>query len=307
MTGGDVRPTVWVSRAERGMAAQGRHRGLPLPKIRTGPRRTGIPDGAWEREKINKGMTDIRKGNIAMVKRLLFALFCLTICAAVAIAGTGPKISFDSEAHDFGEVVHGTSPTTEFKFTNSGNAKLTIKKLGSDCGCTKGIQGDREVEPGSSSTITAQIHTDGLPPGRHGNTIVVKSNDPQRPSVRLKLTYTVVRHISVEPRSVATALKEMKEEVTLPLRAKNHWTKPITLKAAADEKVSGICLTPREVVVPPGDSVRFGITIPLKEAERRYCTGTAKIETTDPLERTVQVRYLIQIPKAAAKTSKPQG
>jgi hypothetical protein len=223
------------------------------------------------------------------------------VCIAGAVAGTGPKISFDSETHDFGEVVHGTSPTTEFTFTNSGDEKLIIKRLGSDCGCTKGIRGDRDVSPGSSSTITAQIHTDGLPPGRHGNTIVVKSNDPQRPSVKLKLTYTVVRHVSVEPRSVATALKEMKEEVTLPLRATNHWTEPITLKAAADEKVSGICLTPREVVVPPGGSIRFGISIPVKETKRRYCSGVARIETTDPLEQTVHVRYLIQIPGTTAK------
>jgi len=228
--------------------------------------------------------------------------------SALATAGTGPKISFDSETHDFGEVVHGTSPKTEFRFTNSGDEKLLIKRLASDCGCTKGIRGDREVSPGSSSTITAQIHTDGLPPGRHGNTIMVKSNDPKRPAVQLQLTYTVVRHVSVEPRSVATALKEMKDEVTLPLRATNHWTKPITLKAAADDKMGGICLNPREVVVPPGDSVRFGISIPVKETKRRYCSGVARIETTDPLEQTVQVRYLIQLPGSSAEKSlEPRG
>ncbi|MFH1117450.1 MAG: DUF1573 domain-containing protein [Pseudomonadota bacterium] len=242
-----------------------------------------------------------------MVKRILVVLLNLIMCTGVALGGAGPKISFESEMHDFGEVNHGTSPTIELKFTNSGDQKLIIKRLDSDCGCTKGIRGDREVGPGSSSTVTAQIHTDGLPPGRHGNTITVKSNDPGRPEVRLKLVYTVIRHISIQPQSVAVALKEMKERATLRLTATNHWTEPITLKSPENGKPDGIRLTPRDVVVPPGDSVRFEMSIPVKNTERRYCIGVAKIETTDPLEETLRVRYLIQLPKTAAKASSLQG
>ncbi len=242
-----------------------------------------------------------------MVKRLFVVLLNVMMCTGVALAATGPKISFDSELHDFGEVIHGSSPKAEFRFTSSGDEKLIIKRLGSDCGCTKGIRGDREVNPGSTSTITGQVRTDGLRPGRHGNTITVKSNDPQRPVVRLKLVYTVVRHISIEPPAVAVALKEMKEEATLRLTATNHWTKPITLKVPEKTNTGGICLKPREVVVPPGDSIRFEMSIPLRKADRRYCIGVATIETTDPLERTLRVRYLIKLPKTTAKTSGPQG
>lgn len=227
-------------------------------------------------------------------------VFLALLLPAVAVTGVaGPGIDFDSEEHDFGEVVHSASPTTEFSFANTGDETLIIKKLRSSCGCTKGMKGSREIPPGGKSTIVARIYTEGLPPGPHGNTITVHSNDTKRPVVKLRLRYSVVRHISVAPETVATTLNERPDTVALVLTAKNHWKKPIVLTSEAEEGSNdGPLLVPSEVVVPAGEEVGFKLRIPVRtNKSSRYCAGIAWIRTSDPIEKRLRVRYVIRLPK----------
>jgi hypothetical protein len=244
-----------------------------------------------------------------MALRTGILIFATMFYSVTAFAATGPQIRFDAQEHDFGSVVHGSSPKTEFAFTNTGDETLIVKKLRSDCGCTKGIGGSREVPPGSQSTITAQIHTEGLSAGRHGNTVLVYTNDRKQPLVRLKLRYKVVRHITLSPRSVGTTLKKTVERVTVPLTATNHWENPITLKAPTEATPNGcVTLDPGEIVVPPGDTVRFTISIPVVAAQSKgFCSGVALIETDDPMEKVLRVRYLIRLPGKQSAQAEDRG
>jgi len=47
-----------------------------------------------------------------------------------------PRISFEGTVCDLGDVGKGTKNTCEFKFTNTGQALLTIGKIKRTCGCT---------------------------------------------------------------------------------------------------------------------------------------------------------------------------
>ena len=50
---------------------------------------------------------------------ILGALWCLL---PAVLSEAGPRINFDAVEHDFGEVMHGESPSVELNVTNTGDA-----------------------------------------------------------------------------------------------------------------------------------------------------------------------------------------
>ena len=233
-----------------------------------------------------------------MHKTMLVLGLLWSLLPTLLSAGAGPKINFAALEHDFGEVTHGQSPSVELAVTNTGDQDLILERISSSCGCARAIRGSRTVPPGSSSKIFAQIETSGMPPGRHFKTVVVHSNDPEHPLTTLKLGFTVVRHVSVQPDVLATSLFESDKEAVFSLKATNYWTEPITLKAAKTGASDEVLLVPQEVVVPPGGNVEFRLCVQVKrEPPQAYVKGQALIETTDPLEKELPVRYFIRLPK----------
>ena len=61
--------------------------------------------------------------------RFLSVFFILCCLSSVAPAGHGPTISFDRVKHDFGEVIHGSSPVASFQVTNIGDEPLSYSQL----------------------------------------------------------------------------------------------------------------------------------------------------------------------------------
>ena len=47
-----------------------------------------------------------------------------------------PKLSFEKEYHNFGEIIQGKSVSCQFLFTNTGEGDLIISKAKGSCGCT---------------------------------------------------------------------------------------------------------------------------------------------------------------------------
>lgn len=238
--------------------------------------------------------------------KTLAALFMLIGFVPVAFCENGPKISFDSLNHDFGEVIHGTSPIATFQVTNVGDEPLVIEKVRSSCGCARAIKGKRELGPGERTTIEAKILTNGLKKGNHHKSIYVHSNDRGSPVVQLRLKFCVFRHLSLDPPYLAVSLLKLEERVTFRVKATNHWTAPIHVKAGPPDK-SGrtVTIIPEDLVVPPGRTASFEISIPTASPNRRgFLMGTACLETDAPKEKTLEMRYMIKLPKdyAAAGT-----
>ncbi len=233
-----------------------------------------------------------------MTSKTVFIGLLLTLLPALAIAGTGPRISFSTLEHDFGEVFHGESPSVELTCVNTGAELLIIERIESSCGCAKSVVGSPRVEPGSSGKIFAQVETLGMNPGRHSKTIYVCSNDPEHPRIALKLTFNVVRHVSVNPDILATSLLEPGKDAVFSLQAINHWTSPITLKAAKTDGSAEASLIPEEIVAPPGEKADFKLVLRLKGAtDQASLKGRAFIETSDAVDNVIPVRYFIQLKK----------
>ena len=224
-------------------------------------------------------------------------LMVLLILPLIVNAATGPRISFDKESHDYGDVQYGDKVTEEFEFTNTGDKTLVIEKLRATCGCTKAIKGRRDVPPGGKSKIVAEFDTDGLSPGTKKQNIMVHSNDPEHPVVKLTLLARVVRHVNVTPAVLAKKLPSFTPSLSFPLNISNTSPKPVTVEGI-EVKGSGVkaALNPKKLVVEPGGSLPFHINMTLaKESGRYLYTGRLLLHTNHDREKQISLNYFVQV------------
>ncbi|MCQ2976077.1 MAG: DUF1573 domain-containing protein [Bacteroidales bacterium] len=64
---------------------------------------------------------------------------------------------FDTCIFNFGKILEGEQVSTEFKFTNVGNADIIISKVETSCGCTIPEYDKKPVAPGNVGTIRVRF------------------------------------------------------------------------------------------------------------------------------------------------------
>ena len=101
-----------------------------------------------------------------------------------------PKIVFDAETFDAGEILAGESLKHAFVFHNRGKSDLVIESAKASCGCTASAPKEKVIKPGESSLIEATFNSQGRE-GQQHKTITVVSNDPNTPKVTLHVKCNV--------------------------------------------------------------------------------------------------------------------
>lgn len=111
------------------------------------------------------------------MKRIAFNLLVMLLVPALNIAQEKlPQISFDNIIHDFGIIKEeGGTVTTNFEFTNTGNAPLIINRVSSSCGCATPQWPKEPIKPGAKASIQATYDPLNRP-GPFNKTITVFSN-----------------------------------------------------------------------------------------------------------------------------------
>ena len=100
-----------------------------------------------------------------------------------------PQITFETDMHDFGQLMAGEVISYSFKFTNTGNADLVISGCDATCGCTVADYPHERIAPGKTGYITVSFKSQGMS-GQQMKEIIVASNaQPSR--TRLRITATV--------------------------------------------------------------------------------------------------------------------
>lgn len=94
------------------------------------------------------------------------------------------KIKFENTTYSFGTIKEGEKIETDFKFTNTGNNDLFIRKVKASCGCTATHIDKIQVKKDEGSFIHATVDTRGRP-GQLNKTITVVCNDPEQPTITL--------------------------------------------------------------------------------------------------------------------------
>ncbi|MEL6256745.1 MAG: DUF1573 domain-containing protein, partial [Bacteroidota bacterium] len=84
----------------------------------------------------------------------------------------------------------GEKVDVAYKFTNTGKSDLKILSVKASCGCTASAPKDDVIKAGMSSEIIASFNSKGRK-GPQSKTITVKTNDPDQPTLVLRLKVEV--------------------------------------------------------------------------------------------------------------------
>jgi hypothetical protein len=131
--------------------------------------------------------------------RRFAALVLGLLLAASAQAGEkakdakGPRISVDPVSFDFGRAVQNKTLEKEFHVQNFGDADLVIEGVTTTCGCTAAFmdEDNKVMKPGASRPLRVTLQTREYK-GRVARTVLVRSNDPTRSLMEIKVEATVV-------------------------------------------------------------------------------------------------------------------
>jgi hypothetical protein len=118
-----------------------------------------------------------------------------------------PKIKFDQEVYDFGNVGPGTNNPCEFRFTNVGNGTLKIGEITKTCGCTPFSLDKKEYAPGESGILKVNYFSEELR-GQATKNLVIHSNDTARPEVTLSVKANVKIQVDHEPDTLNLVLNK---------------------------------------------------------------------------------------------------
>ncbi len=135
-----------------------------------------------------------------------------TVAAAerreTAATGQEPRITFETDVHDFGEVGLLTKHVGEFRFKNTGTGVLKVEKeIEAVCGCTVPVLSKTQYAPGEEGTIQV-TYTAGDSVGSTTKVLKMYSNDKTNGGmVSLKIQATLVERVVCEPKQLELRFK----------------------------------------------------------------------------------------------------
>ena len=103
-----------------------------------------------------------------------------------------PRISFDTEKIDFGNIQSRQKVENEFILENIGETNLKIRKVRASCGCTVAEPTDKIIPPGKSTIIKTVFDSTGKS-GKQKYAITIITNDPKNYKKLLWLEGTVLK------------------------------------------------------------------------------------------------------------------
>lgn len=107
--------------------------------------------------------------------------------AAQADAPAGaPRIVVEPAFFDFGTLRPGRAVQKEFVVRNHGRAELVIESLTTSCGCTAALTETKTLKAGASTPLRVTL-TAPEEQGRLQKSVLIKSNDPERPNLEVKI------------------------------------------------------------------------------------------------------------------------
>lgn len=113
------------------------------------------------------------------MRRVLLTLLLSLICCGVWAQQRGPRMTFDTSTHNFGDVKRqGGDLIKEFRFTNDGDAPLIIKKITKSCSCMTITYSRKPVMPGKSAVIKIKYEPHKAEPGIFHKAVQIYSNEP---------------------------------------------------------------------------------------------------------------------------------
>lgn len=132
----------------------------------------------------------IKSATLALLMGFMVSPLAGQVTKKASNEGKSPGIEFQKKTHDFGKIPQGKNAAHSFKFTNTGDAPLTLKEVKPSCGCTTPKWPRKPIMPGKTATIKAVY--DAGSTGRFQKSITVKTNVEDKSRVILSIKGRVV-------------------------------------------------------------------------------------------------------------------
>ncbi len=91
-----------------------------------------------------------------------------------------PKLKFEEDAFDFGDISQGEKVKHAFKFKNTGNANLIISSAIGSCGCTVPSYPKEPIAPGESGEVMVEFNSAGKQGAQHKRVNIVANTNPNK-------------------------------------------------------------------------------------------------------------------------------
>lgn len=102
-----------------------------------------------------------------------------------------PKIQVDAQNLYLGKILKGDSINFQYQVTNMGKKKLEIRSVNTTCGCTASVIDKTTLKRGESTIVRGTFFSAGRD-GIQNKSIIIISNDPVTPELRLQFTGEIV-------------------------------------------------------------------------------------------------------------------
>lgn len=103
----------------------------------------------------------------------------------------GPRIAIEPARFDFGRVLQGKTVHKEFFIRNFGGQDLVIEDVSTTCDCALALGATRRIPPGGFVPLRVSLRT-RTATGRLLRSVLVKSNDPTRSIVEVRVEATII-------------------------------------------------------------------------------------------------------------------
>lgn len=111
--------------------------------------------------------------------------YTLILVLFISVSVNAQEFKFEKELINYGKVAKGSNGERIFKFTNTGDAPLIIKRVQSSCGCTIPKKPEKPIMPGEKGEIKVSYDTNRV--GGFSKTITIYSNaKTPRKLIRIK-------------------------------------------------------------------------------------------------------------------------
>jgi hypothetical protein len=222
--------------------------------------------------------------------------------AAAGKTVASPKIEIAQETKEMGTVPKGQVIETDFILKNTGGSDLIISDARPSCGCTVSSF-DKLIKPGSEGKVHASVDTKSFS-GPISKSVLVVSNDPERPQMNLFVKALVKPFVDVAPQQYVrfSVVKgdAASQEVILISEEKGFkptvaetaqpYVKAEILPAGDKDKIAG----------RPGDQYKLAISVTpdapegLLNAPIRVTTGVSQQPTLEvPVSGIVRPRVSV--------------
>ncbi len=199
-----------------------------------------------------------------------------------------PRITFETDVHDFGEVGLLTKHVCAFRFKNTGTGVLKVQeKIETVCGCTVPVLSKAQYAPGEEGTIQV-TYTAGDSVGSALKLLRVWSNDKTNGGmVSLKIQATLVERVACEPKLLELRLKGPEACPPITLRSLDHRSFAVTGILSNGSAIAAS-------VDPSRQALEFRLQPTLdSEQLQKHPTGNLVLALTHPECPEVRIPYQV--------------